>query len=237
MEIISQQDARSAASAHYFTGSPCKNGHLSPRYTSNGMCIECSIAYRKLHYKNNKAHYQENKKRWSDDNPHKMREYRRKWRIKNPDQSRQTTANWASRNKKKKLANNIRWNKENAERCKRNSKSWYQKNRDRVLTSSSRWKKEHPVAVRTWAKRRRGFLLNGSHTANDIFEILNSQKHRCAYCRIKIKGVNFHVDHIKAISKGGMNDRKNLQILCIKCNLEKSIADPIDFARSRVLLV
>jgi hypothetical protein len=27
----------------YYTGKPCKNGHLSRRYTLNGICEECRI--------------------------------------------------------------------------------------------------------------------------------------------------------------------------------------------------
>lgn len=27
---------------HYFTGEPCKYGHLAPRFTAKFMCVECS---------------------------------------------------------------------------------------------------------------------------------------------------------------------------------------------------
>lgn len=29
----------------YFTGVPCSNGHLSPRYTSSGTCRSCILEY------------------------------------------------------------------------------------------------------------------------------------------------------------------------------------------------
>ncbi len=37
----SSQEAKKSGSKHYFTGDPCRNGHLSPRYMS-GNCIQCS---------------------------------------------------------------------------------------------------------------------------------------------------------------------------------------------------
>ncbi len=37
----SAQEARKSGSTYYFTGDPCRNGHLSPRYT-RGNCIQCS---------------------------------------------------------------------------------------------------------------------------------------------------------------------------------------------------
>ncbi len=36
----SRQEAKKSGSKYYFTGNPCRNGHLSPRYT-RGDCIPC----------------------------------------------------------------------------------------------------------------------------------------------------------------------------------------------------
>ncbi len=36
----SRQEAKKSGSKHYFTGDPCRNGHLSPRYR-RGNCIQC----------------------------------------------------------------------------------------------------------------------------------------------------------------------------------------------------
>lgn len=36
-----QAEALASGSKTYVTGSLCRNGHLSPRYTSSGACVEC----------------------------------------------------------------------------------------------------------------------------------------------------------------------------------------------------
>ncbi len=36
----SRQEAKKSGSKYYFTGDPCRNGHLSPRYR-DGKCIQC----------------------------------------------------------------------------------------------------------------------------------------------------------------------------------------------------
>lgn len=36
-----RQQASAAGIRTYQTGSPCRRGHTGPRYTSNGMCVEC----------------------------------------------------------------------------------------------------------------------------------------------------------------------------------------------------
>lgn len=36
-----KMEARASGAIHYSTGKPCKRGHTSPRYASNGCCVEC----------------------------------------------------------------------------------------------------------------------------------------------------------------------------------------------------
>jgi hypothetical protein len=41
MDIITKQQAIAAGSRHFYTGKPCKYGHLAARYVLNGACMEC----------------------------------------------------------------------------------------------------------------------------------------------------------------------------------------------------
>ena len=40
-QLTLRQDAISQGKSVYFTGKPCKNGHIDQRYTSSGGCLEC----------------------------------------------------------------------------------------------------------------------------------------------------------------------------------------------------
>jgi len=40
--IISRNDARQQNLKYYFTGKPCKHGHIAPRFTSRAICSECN---------------------------------------------------------------------------------------------------------------------------------------------------------------------------------------------------
>lgn len=42
MEIISRKDAEALGMMTYFTGHPCKRGHVGPRYTRGRRCVECA---------------------------------------------------------------------------------------------------------------------------------------------------------------------------------------------------
>ena len=46
MEIITRQEAIEQGLPHYFTGKPCKHGHIVERYCNGGGCIECSAEAR-----------------------------------------------------------------------------------------------------------------------------------------------------------------------------------------------
>lgn len=41
MQIISRADARANNLKHYFTGNPCVHGHISKRYVSDTLCLDC----------------------------------------------------------------------------------------------------------------------------------------------------------------------------------------------------
>ncbi len=57
------------------------------------------------------------------------------------------------------------------------------------------------------------------------FKVLSRDRFTCQHCGAspaKMVGVELHVDHILAWSKGGQTTLENLQTLCSNCNLGKS---------------
>lgn len=76
-------------------------------------------------------------------------------------------------------------------------------------------------------------VLSGCFSTKDPYRTFNKEQRRIIWyqsnghcsnkkCKKKLNINNFHVDHIKPHSKGGRTSLKNAQILCAKCNLEKS---------------
>lgn len=47
----------------YSTGTPCKKGHLSPRYTSSGQCVTCTNMKATMRAKAKGEQFKENRKR------------------------------------------------------------------------------------------------------------------------------------------------------------------------------
>jgi 5-methylcytosine-specific restriction endonuclease McrA len=197
--------AKEAGLVRYFTGKPCKNGHIAERQVSNGVCVECSALiqskYRSVHYD-------------------KVLERNRKYRANNPE--------WTKEQNQKFYAAHKEQHSEQA-------KIWRSKNIEKLKADKVRWREENREAHRAQRRNRKARKRQngGTHTAADILDILRMQKFTCAACPTSLKKNPYHVDHIIPLSKGGGNGRRNLQILCVECNLEKSALDPHVFMRRK----
>jgi hypothetical protein len=74
MKIINKEEARQQNLKYYFTSIPCRNGHISRRYVSDGHCLEC----RKECRKRNKIKIREQQRKFRENNPNYTVEYNRK---------------------------------------------------------------------------------------------------------------------------------------------------------------
>lgn len=215
----SRKEAFETGKLYYFTGKPCGRGHLAPRYRA-GDCVKCKL---------------ERSEEWHEANPEKAKAKDRRWREKNPDKI------------KAKLAH--RRAPENIERTKALCRARYQKNKDKMHAAQVKWKskpenrEKAAAATRNWNARnpekakesnhRRRALKRGSvehYTAKELGDLRARVGHRCAEC---LKRRKTTIDHIVPLSCSGSNSIRNIQFLCLPCNLTKNAKDPIDFARSR----
>ena len=48
MQIISSAEAKAKGLRFYFTGKPCKHGHVAERQVANATCVECERARYRL---------------------------------------------------------------------------------------------------------------------------------------------------------------------------------------------
>ena len=202
-----RQEAKRLGHKFYQPDRPCAHGHSCLRYVSNGACAICSAIQSTKWYSNPENYRAKNKRSWA-----KHREYHKKRHAK--------------------------WKRENPEIAKECTRAWRRNNKEHFQAKQKEWFKANPERRRVYINSYRARKRNssGSHTVEDIISIFKSQHGMCAYCRAHL-GSNYRVDHIKALKRGGSNDRRNLQILCQPCNSKKWMHDPVDFAQSLGLLL
>jgi hypothetical protein len=201
-------EAKRLDALHYWTGKACKNGHVDHRFTSTGGCMACCReASLRFHYR----HHEQQTERC------------RAWKKANPDAVRANRRQWYYDNREKSLASVL---------------DYQSRNQSKVRAWKRTWHYQHPEKSLTLVRNRRARLkgVEGHHTAQDIAAIFKAQKGRCAYCRSKL-GKRFHRDHIVAVTQGGTNWRRNIQLTCDYCNVSKGSKDPIAYAQKRGLLL
>lgn len=80
--------AKAAGETTYFTGRPCKLGHIVNRVTSSGSCVECArSSERRSHKKKMEANPNWGKERYAK-NPEHFRQKVKEYRSKNPEKVR-----------------------------------------------------------------------------------------------------------------------------------------------------
>src|ERR1019366_1843671 len=93
-EIISYKDAKARGLKRYFTGKPCKHGHLSEKFVSNCCCVTCVISRTAIWVENNPELKKQFYKDWIEKHP----KYNSEWARKNPDAVRNFKRSWYIRN-------------------------------------------------------------------------------------------------------------------------------------------
>lgn len=90
MKIISRKQARAEGLTFFFTGNPCRRGHMSTRYVSSYECLECCLLpqhkdrRRQVHI-DNKEHRASYLKEWKEKNRDRVNYYGRQWAKNNPE--------------------------------------------------------------------------------------------------------------------------------------------------------
>lgn len=245
---VPRQQARLRGEPTYFTGRPCKHGHIAFRRVADTRCVECIARRSKINWqKRRKTHADVDRERWRlyrEQNREKLRDYNRsvqslprrlaaqkKWRDANKEYNEARrkayyAANWEAIRSRENASHAA-----NREARRARDKANRTRNRDRHLAVRRAWGRRNPDKVAHKARRRRARHAGaaGKHTPGDIENIRRLQTDRCAYCRIEL-ACGF-VDHIVALAKGGSNWPSNLQLVCRPCNSSKGARDPIEFAR------
>ncbi len=91
---VSRVDAKRLGLMRYFTGKPCKQGHIRERQVSNGTCFGCKAIADVKSQRKNKAAYYIRHKRWRDRNLDKVHAWAKRWQLDNPSMNSVKSRNY-----------------------------------------------------------------------------------------------------------------------------------------------
>lgn len=96
--LVSLDEARKQGLTHYFTGRPCKYGHVEKRQVSNRGCVRC-LSQRSMQWaKSNPSRSQEIRDKWYFENKEKEAARARLWRKNNQDTYKRMIKEWRENN-------------------------------------------------------------------------------------------------------------------------------------------
>ncbi len=99
-KIISRKEAQAQGLKRYYTGKPCKHGHIAERSVSDRKCLECNRSNVSRFRENHPESIREtNKKGWSKLSPEYKREKAKRYRTNNRESYLQGMRNHYEQNK------------------------------------------------------------------------------------------------------------------------------------------
>lgn len=201
------KDAKKEGFTFYFTGNPCKHGHISKRYTNGRNCVACS---------------QEINRR------PETKEKNRKWRQENRERKREMGRLDYKKNKQaylKRAKDNYLGNREAKLEY---AKAYYNENKSHIRKYRSSWGENNRHLLRKYGADRRALLKSRTLNLEGFYKELNElsilEIYQSAEDWGKITGEEYHVDHIiplKGENVSGLHVWYNLQVITKEQNLQK----------------
>lgn len=208
---ITRQAAKAACLTRYFTGKPCKYGHVAERTVSNGACTKCSAPRREKWKAANADNIAAAKAAWASANKDKVRLKSAKWRNKNVELRAAKQREYRKNNLEKETARQARWLADNPEKMSEINSLWYSKNLDKVHLRDS---------------IRRARKINASARWDaELTEFAILEAYDLASLRATATGLSWHVDHmipLQAKKACGLHVWSNLQVIPERLNLSKN---------------
>lgn len=90
--IISREEAKSQGLKRYFTGKPCKHGHLSHRTTLDRNCVDCSNQKNRKYHSDNQKDILSRQRKYHKENSDVIYARKAQWNKDYPEFSRRNTA-------------------------------------------------------------------------------------------------------------------------------------------------
>lgn len=79
-------------------------------------------------------------------------------------------------------------------------------------------------------RRAQAANINGSLSIPQLRGVILDSGGRCSWCGTSVLGVEFEIDHILSVSRGGANTPDNLALACPDCNRQKGEKHPARYA-------
>ncbi len=155
--IISREDARAAGLKRYYTGEPCRRGHVGERYVQ-GHCVKCSKKYRGDWNNTNREKLNKQARDRYNANPEKARKLANTWNRFNRERVNKRSRDWNRANKEETNKRVREEYKANPEKRRKRARDYRKANREKTRKSARDWsardRKKDPERIRKYSREQ-----------------------------------------------------------------------------------
>lgn len=212
--------------SRYFTGVPCKSGHVCERRVVGNSCVECQKAAhaRMIERRGVEAHRESGRAAVA-----RMRE-------------RMGEEAWLAQER----ARGLDYNRRNPEKRRASAKvimaRLYKEDPQRFIDRSRAFELQREIDNPEHAKLSRAaraaayrIRQNAGISERGLTKVVRRVWDRCGGRCLCGSTENMELDHKRALANGGTNDERNLHFLCQTCNRSKGKRDFHEWLESRFM--
>ncbi len=139
MKIISKKDAINQGLNRYFTGKPCKHGHVSERYTNSWKCIACMEIV---------------SKKWREDNSEYKKKYSKEYYESNKEHIKKHSKEYQRTNKEEIAIKQKEYQRTNKEKIAIKEKEYRKKNKEEIAIKQKEYHKKNKSHKNQYRKEK-----------------------------------------------------------------------------------
>jgi len=171
-------------------------------------------------------------KEYREKNKERIRAQTKAWNEKNKERVYAIQKEWTEKNKEKVVGYKKKYDENNKEKVRVRKKAWAEANRERSNAHKRAWNKKNPGYKKEWRENnkdrinatvanRRALKFRATIRLTELDKFVVEEMYNLAQLRTEQTGFEWHVDHIKPLTKGGLHKPTNLQVVPGTWNLSK----------------
>lgn len=191
----------------YFTGVPCKNGHIAERMLPSSTCIVCN---------------RERASAWGKANPGLAKERTKQWKRANPDKVKTLAGRYRDKNRQALREKHRAYNAERMQTILERCRQYREQNPDKRKATQRAYRQANPDKGTADAAKRRSALLQRTAPWAD-YNIIRFFYATRTYLA-KDTGSEWHVDHVVPLRGrrvSGLHTHHNLVVVPALENIRK----------------
>jgi len=163
MEIITRAEAKERGLKRYFTGKPCKHGHIAERTSREGKCTKCMAIMQSNNYIKNREKRLKQNAKYREENKEKLYAHKKEYYKENKEKVLKKNKEYRVANKDKIIHINREYYKNNKTEILNKNKEYYNRNIEHAKELSKKYRVENKEKLIEYRKNNKEYYKDKSN--------------------------------------------------------------------------